>query len=110
MANNLELGIGVLSRNSSDIADIVQRLGGVTGVLAAAPSVLRLFKTINELNAENPEEAVPLQYGTQTQAEVRAFQRKHFTDPDDIDGIIGDKTWRKIKQLLITADRVPTRT
>ena len=100
MADNLELAIKLISRNSSDMAAIVERMGGITGFLAAMPSILRLLRTVNDLNAEKPDDAVPLQYGLGTFAEVKAFQIKHGLSAD---GIIGDRTWLKIKQQLLVA-------
>lgn len=99
MADNLELAIQLISKNSGDMAALVERLGGVTGLLAAMPNILHLIKTVNALNADRRDQTVPLQYGTQTTAEVRAFQAKHM-GANEADGILGDKTWRKIKQLL----------
>lgn len=98
MAGNLEVAFAVLTRNSADVAEVVDKLGGVIGLMRAAPALLKILKTVNEVNESvGEDEALPLQYGNKTKAKVIAFQKKHGLDPD---GIVGDKTWAKAEELL----------
>jgi len=94
---NVALAFEVLTKNSSEIAQIVDKLGGIINVLRIAPQLYAILQTINAHNAETPEESLPMQYGRQAYAEIKAFQRRHVLDED---GILGDNTWRVAKKFI----------
>ncbi len=94
--SKIEAALEVLANESSEVADVVSTIG-VGKLIKLAPAFYKIFSRIKKANADDPEEAIPMQYGTATFAEIKAFQRKHGLDDD---GILGDKTWLKIKQLL----------
>lgn len=97
MTDNFTMAIQILAKNTPNVLNVVDKLGGVGAVLSAMPDLLQIARTVNQLNADNPATAVPLQYGTQTEAEITAFQKAHGLDDD---GIFGDATWRVCKKLL----------
>lgn len=96
-ADAMKVAIEVLMRNNAEVAQIVERAGGWMHMIGALPAIYKIMQTVNAVNETTPEEAMPMQYGMQTFAEVKAFQLKHGLNAD---GIIGDRTWLKVKQLL----------
>lgn len=96
MSNSLALAFSVLTKNSSEIAEIVNKLGGFTNVVRVLPQLYTIMQTISAHNAETPEEAVAMQYGPATFHKVKVWQKKHGLDDD---GLVGDKTWAKVEQL-----------
>lgn len=97
MSNSLALAFSVLTKNSSEIAEIVNKLGGFTNVVRVLPQLYTIMQTISAHNAETPAEAMPMQYGSATFAKVKAFQAAHNLDDD---GIVGDKTWAAVEKAL----------
>ena len=100
--SKLDLGdlFAVLTKNSDDIADIVERFGGVAAVVQAAPSLYRIARTIAARNkVEQDAEKIEhvLYYSDETAGRVRAFQKKHGLD---VDGLVGPITWRAIEAAL----------
>ena len=87
--------IAVISNNSGDVVEAIDKLGGLGSVLKASPALLRIFKTISERHDLNDLEKI-LYYSDDTRERVRAFQRKYNLNPD---GLVGDRTWRKVEEL-----------
>ena len=98
--SNLEAAIKVIANNSSEVAELVQRFGGIANLLQALPAIYKIAGTIQKANADDPEKAVPLQYGLQTFADVKVAQREFGFTGADVDGIVGDATWREIRKRL----------
>lgn len=97
--------LAVLSENSSDIVDIVNKIG-LSNLVRSGPAIYRIMKTVAERRESENAEATAaefervskmLYYNDDTKESVRAFQRKHGLTPD---GLIGDRTWRKVEELL----------
>lgn len=93
----------VISSNSGDVAEVVDKFGGVANFARAAPALFRIWRTVAkhtkdggdiEAAADNAEQT--LYYGAQTKEKVRAFQTKHSLDAD---GIVGNQTWSKVEEL-----------
>jgi peptidoglycan hydrolase-like protein with peptidoglycan-binding domain len=98
MASKLGIAFDVLTNNHRDVADVIDKLGGIGNVLRAMPAMIKILQTVNASNEDDEQpQKVPLQYGDATKAKVTAFQKKHGLDPD---GIVGDKTWAKVEQVL----------
>jgi peptidoglycan hydrolase-like protein with peptidoglycan-binding domain len=100
--DNIGAILDLVRNNSKDVEEIVARFGGIAGVLAAAPALLRIGKTIashTEPKAAAERAADTLAYSAETADKVRAFQRKHHLD---VDGIVGNKTWQAVEDLLHT--------
>jgi len=93
--------IAVISNNSSDVLEVIDKLGGVGNLLRAAPAIYRIVNTISERNKDPVEEIERVEkqvfYGEQTKERVKAFQKAHGLEAD---GIVGNQTWRKVEELL----------
>jgi peptidoglycan hydrolase-like protein with peptidoglycan-binding domain len=93
--------IAVISNNSSDVIEVVDKLGGVGSLLRAAPAIYRIVNTISERNKDPVEELEQaertLYYGEQTRTKIKAFQQKHGLE---VDGIVGNQTWAKVEELI----------
>ena len=88
--------IAVISNNSSDVLEAIDKLGGLGSVLKASPALLRIFKTISDRHGDLNDVEKILYYSDDTRERVRAFQRKYNLNPD---GLVGDRTWRKVEEL-----------
>jgi murein L,D-transpeptidase YcbB/YkuD len=100
--SKLDLGdlFAVITQNSEDIADIVDRFGGVAAVVRAGPSLYRIAKTIaarNKIEQDAKQIETGLYYNDATMDRVKRFQRRHGLE---VDGLVGDKTWSKVEKLL----------
>jgi len=87
--------IAVISNNSGDVLEAIDKVGGLGNVLRATPALLRIFQTISDRHDLADLEKL-LYYSDETKERVRAFQRKYNLNPD---GLVGDKTWRKVEEL-----------
>lgn len=97
----------LLKNNSGDVEDVVNKFGGISAVIKAAPALIRIGQTVAK--HKSPDEAAErvervLYYNDETRAKVEAFQRKHGLTAD---GIVGNRTWDKIEQLQIKAKTPP---
>ncbi len=100
--SKLDLGdlFAVFTKNSDDIADIVDRFGGVAAIVKAGPALYRIAKTIAARNkADQDAEKIEhvLYYSDATTQRVKLFQRQHGLDDD---GLVGNETWSKVEELL----------
>lgn len=103
--SSVEAGINLLVQGSPRVLSVVNKLGGLSAFISAAPDLLALAKLWNQLNQDNPEEAVPNAYGMQAFAEIKARQREFGFEGSDVDGIIGNNTWREINKRLKMLDQ-----
>ena len=93
--------IDVVASNSGDVAEVVDRFGGIANFAKAAPALFRIWRTVakhtqdGNVDADAVEKA--LFYGEQTKEKVKAFQKAHGLEAD---GIVGNATWRKVEDLL----------
>lgn len=94
----------VLLHNRADLEDVVAKLGGLDGTIrfaaGAGPDLIRIAVTL--AGHKDPVAAAAqaqnvLTYSAQTEERVKAFQA---TNGLLADGIIGDKTWSKVEELL----------
>lgn len=96
--------INVISNNSGDIQEIIQKVGGIGPFLKMVPNLLRIVATVAD-SKKTPEEiqtAVEeiksvLYYSDETKERVKKFQEKHGLV---VDGLVGDRTWSKVESLL----------
>jgi murein L,D-transpeptidase YcbB/YkuD len=93
--------IAVISNNSGDVVEAIDKLGGLGNVLKASPALFRIFKTMSDrhddplIALENVEKV--LYYSDATKERISAFQKKHGLHAD---GLVGDRTWSKVEELL----------
>lgn len=90
----------LLKNNRQDLMYLVEKVGGIGGLFDLAPHIIRIMATLGQ--TKSPVDAAEhvqkmLYYGAQTKDRVAAFQKAHGLD---IDGIVGDETWRKVEQLI----------
>lgn len=98
--SNFDGIIAVLGNNRQDIEDLINKFGGIGNVIMAAPSLIRIMRTMSEHKdpvqaAENARLA--LDYNKETENKVREFQTKYKLD---VDGLVGNQTWGKVEELL----------
>ncbi len=90
----------VISSNSNDVAEVVERFGGIANFAKAAPALFRIWRTVarhvKEGSSIEDAERI-LYYGQQTKEKVRAFQKIYKLKED---GIVGNETWNQVEQLL----------
>lgn len=95
----------VLSENSGEIVEVVNRIG-LANLVKSGPAIYRIMKTVADRREKEDADATAkefdrvnqmLYYNDATRERVREFQRKHGLNPD---GLVGDKTWKKVEQLL----------
>jgi len=89
--------LAVISNNSGDVLEAIDKLGGLGAVLKASPALLRIFKTISERHGDLSDVEKILYYSDATKERVRAFQKSHGLHAD---GLVGDRTWSKVEELL----------
>lgn len=87
----------IISKNSSDIEDMISKIGGVPGFLGILPDLIRIVDTLS--TTSTPAATVPdvVQYSAQTKAAVEGFQKKYNLT---VDGYVGNETWAKIQSLI----------
>ena len=90
----------LLKNNSGDVEDVVNKFGGISAIIKAAPALIRIGQTVAK--HKNPDDAAErvervLYYNDETRDKVETFQRKHGLTPD---GIIGNRTWSAIEKAL----------
>ena len=88
--------IAVISNNSGDVLEAIDKVGGLGNVLRASPALLRIFQTISDRHELADLEKL-LYYSDETKERVRAFQKKHGLYAD---GLVGDRTWKKVEELI----------
>lgn len=94
--------ISVISNNSSDVLEVIDKFGGIGNVLKAAPAIYRIFDTISKRHPSDPAAGAAdvekmLYYNSATKERVRAFQKAHGLEAD---GLVGNQTWRKVEELI----------
>jgi murein L,D-transpeptidase YcbB/YkuD len=94
----------VLLHNRVDLEDVIQKLGGLDATVrfaaGAGPDLIRIMQTFAK--HQDPVAAVSvaqsvLAYNQETEDRVKAFQATHGLV---MDGIVGDKTWSKVEELI----------
>lgn len=98
--SNLDAVFKLLANNTGDVEQVIRQFGGIGNVIRAAPALLRIMNTIS--SAKDPVEEAErvdkgLLYSEETKDKVAAFQKAHGLH---VDGLIGDRTWRKVEELL----------
>jgi murein L,D-transpeptidase YcbB/YkuD len=105
--SNFEGAIAVLSENRKDVEDLINKFGGIGNVILAAPSLIRIMRTLSQ--HKDPVKEVEriervLAYNNETMDKVREFQKKNGLNAD---GIIGNQTWKKIEEFILLKDNNP---
>ena len=104
LSNKLATLFDVMSNNSKDVEDVIDRFGGIGNVIRAGPAIFRIARTMSA-HAQEDESAHDVIdraertvfYNGETVEKVKNFQRKHGLTPD---GIVGNETWSKVEELL----------
>ncbi len=101
--SNIGAVIEVIAQHGDDVAVVVDKLGGVANLVRLAPTLVHLAMVVAEhANDPSPEATAAriqktLAYSAETRKRVVEFQKEHGLTAD---GIVGNRTWSKVEELL----------